>query len=287
MLMNTAGPRARARIEIIEPLDRPSDYGGDELLVDLLNRRHATGSGPRIDDELAEALRQGDQQRIDFSLPELRDWFKRQGPDYRVLDEGESEATIPFLFAGAPNVEGAKVTASQEASSATGGELSFKVAGNGLGASAKVTVTSGTTLTSKSGEGQTASVVLPIAWQLRARPSNEDDNWLHTEVASTSDSSEITVGTAPTPVGAKKIHQMKVDTTSGGSEPTEISRAFAVDTSGDFSVGLKIGAIGLDTTLKVSASQSFTTKLVAALPSHMTYEIAWLGGPWGISVVAL
>lgn len=69
-------------------------------------------------------------------------------------------------------------------------------------------------------------------------------------------------------------------------EPLSFGKSYAIEAGGDFTLGFKIDSLGIDTSLKVSAVESSTTTLEANLPSGHLYEVAWLGGPWGVRVTA-
>lgn len=273
----------KVTVERIDPFEEPGSYGGAALLNDLTNIQHVSGDGPVIDQDLVNALERGEYDRADQLLDPVRDWLKRR--DYTVLDEGTVPTPVPFLVAQAPDVAGISVEASQETVGSHGGEFSFTVFGNGLGANAKVSVGSTSTLTAKTKEALVYSVVLPIHWERRADPRNEDINWIVTEVARSSETT-IRAGAGEIPDGIRVLDSIVFDNTNGGAEPFTLGKSYAVEVGSDFTVGLKVDTLGIDTSLKISTTESSTTTLAASLPSGHVYEISWLGGPWGARVTA-
>jgi hypothetical protein len=230
--------------------------------------------------------RAGDDRAEASAAPRgLREWVR--GPDrYRVLRGGEVMAKVPFLAAAAPDVPEVAVSAALTASSGDGEKMSFKVAGTGPGASAKVTLSSRRSIACGPDESLVAYAVLPLLWELRADPGNDDWNWVHTEMLDPGGRAEIVVALAPVGGSPAAVQRERVDHSHGGSRPTEVERSLLVEASSEFSFGVKIDAIGLDASLEVQAEQALEVKLAATLPSRRVYDVAWLAGPWGIRVTA-
>ncbi|WP_395657237.1 hypothetical protein [Nocardioides sp.] len=273
-----------AEVEQIDPLEEPAAYGGERLLADLLALGPDEGHGPEIGPDLVEALRRDDFAAAAPRLRDLRDWFGKSADRYDVLDSGVVGTDVPALTASAADVPGLELVASQEVSHASGGEVSLKVGGSGVGASAKVTISESLKLTCSPGEVLVASVSLPIRWERRATPGNADDNWIHTEIGDVSGPLPIRFRRLDVPLEARALSSLVVDNRAGGSKPAEIAKSFALEAGADFTIGLKVDAIGLDASLKVSAEVSTTTTLEATLPVGHRYEVSWLGGPWGMRV---
>lgn len=270
-----------AQIELFDPLEQPSDYGGSALATDLANIEHLEGGGPELTDELVDALEIGDYAAAESLLSPVRDWFDKR--DYQILDEGVVEKFIPFLVAQAPNVDGVSVASSQETTGSAGGEFSFKVFGSGLGASAKITVASGVKLVAKANETLAYSVMVPIHWERRADRRNEDINWVVTEIQDPSQK-RVKTRKSPLPANVSILSSFTSDNTEGGSEPVSLSKSYAVETGSDFTLGLKIESLGIDTSVKVSAAVASKINLEASLPTGYSYTVAWLGSPWGARI---
>jgi hypothetical protein len=281
--LSVGNDNPQANIELIDPLDQPAAYGGPELLTDLMNVSRVEGSGPVLDPALSRALRQGDYAEVEDLLPDVRKWF-RDKDRYKVLDDGHEVVKVPTLAVAAPDVADVEVTASEELSSGVGRELSFKIAGNGLGASAKLTASSGQTLTCTRNESLIAYYLVPIRWELRSQPDNEDNNWVHTEIAGHLESCELVVEGWQAPGRATVLQQTLINNSAGSSKPLQVSKGLVIDVGADFTLGFKIDAIGLDASVKIVAEESFETKLTAALPKGHAYSVAWMSGPWGVVV---
>lgn len=270
-----------AQIELFDPLEQPSDYGGSALATDLANIEHLEGAGPDLSDELVDALQSENYAAAEGLLSPVRDWFEKR--EYRILDEGVEEKFIPFLVAQAPDVEGVSVASSQEATGSVGGEFSFKVFGSGLGASAKITVASGVKLVAKRSETLAYSVMVPIHWERRADRRNEDINWVVTEVQNPKQK-RVKTRKSPLPANVSILSSFISDNTEGGREPVDLSKSYAVESGSDFALGFKVESLGIDTSVKVSAAVASKINLEASLPTGHSYTVAWLGSPWGARI---
>lgn len=275
-----------ADVQYIEPLEEPEAYGGADLLADLRHVGQIEGEGPQVAPSLAEALHRNDYTAAESYLPEIRDWFKERQDRYVVLDSGVTSADVPILTATAGEVAGLELVVSQEVARGVGGEVPLKVGGTGIGASAKITISDSLKLTCSTGESLAASISLPIRWERRAHPDNEDYNWLHIEIERGAGSVPIRFAELEADTEARALDTLSVDNRNGGAKAAAVSKSYSLETGSDFSIGLKIDAIGLDASLKVATEVSLTTKLEATLPAEHRYQVTWLGGPWGVRVTA-
>lgn len=128
---------------------------------------------------------------------------------------------------------------------------------------------------------------MPVAWKLRARPDNEDCNWLFTRILRGRESWPIRISRLPEMPKARVLSTARVDLRSGGAKPVRQEKKYTLETGAESALGLKIDAIGLDTSLKVTAEASMSIALEATLPSKHSWEVAWLAGPLGARVITI
>lgn len=203
------------------------------------------------------------------------------GGAYEVLDEGRSEVLVPFLTCGAPNVDGIVVSAKRSSSKGIGGEFSFKISGNGVGATGKVTVTTTDQLKCGSGQVKTAYVHVPVFWQTRSPQDNPDYSWMHVEVDRKSGRSPAVVSVRDGAPDARVVDSALVKNQTSG-EPFQTEKGYDLDGSASFTVGFKNDL--LDVSLTVTAEMNETVTLSAVLPGPADYRVSWLKGPSGVRV---
>jgi hypothetical protein len=276
-------PDLYAQVEYIDPLEHPVEYGGAELLADLRNLAHVEGDGPPLHPDLASALRNSDLKSAQKHIAPVREWLSRPGR-YRVIATGTLDAPVPMLAVAAPDVADVELTATQSAASSANGEVSLKIAGTGMGASVKLTITDTVALTCARGEELAAYVVVPLYWERRSMPDNEDYNWMYVGIRNGRKSFPIVIRKPGHALHVPPLNVLTVDNRGGGSRPAALSKSYALEMGSDFTFGLKVETVGIDTSLKISANRSLTTELKALLPSGHEYQVAWLGGPWGVQV---
>ena len=287
--MNTLLRPGEATIEIIDPFEQPLRYGAG-LLTSQLSDLPSNVSRPPLDvaafDHAAEA---GDDATARELLLRVKDWLHHE-PPFDILDSGSGEVEIPFLAAAAPDVDGATATASQTTSATVGGEVSFKVFGIGPSADAKITVSSGYTMKCARAEAMVVYVPVPILWQWRAQQGNHDyGTWLHIEPVkrSSSDPAKIKEALVPDLGHPLVTGRLQIDLRNSCTLPGTPTYSYTVKGGIGFTVGFKAESIGIESSVTVSMEREVEIKLQPELPSRHQYEIQWLSGPPGVSVIAL
>jgi hypothetical protein len=222
--------------------------------------------------------------QFEFDTPPVPgdQWSPLESTRFQVLDAGRDVVLVPFLTCRAGPVEGLTASAKRATSAGVGGEFSFKLAGNGLGATAKVTITTSDQLSCASGQMKTAYVHVPVLWEQRAPEDNDDISWLHLELDPDGTiGREITVrsDTPPTSV----ISTVKV-TNESGAGTYDLAQEHTIEAGMSFTVGFSNDL--LDASLKIFSETSDTVSLTASLPAGV-FKVSWVGGPAGAAIEKL
>jgi hypothetical protein len=276
-----------ATVELVHPFEDPISY--DTSRLDAQMRDLAARSGaelPELDSlSLASAAAANDRASAAYLLRPLKDWLRRD-PPYDILEADKGDVDVPFLLAGAPEVEQIEVEAALTTTKGHGGTLEFKVAGTGPSADAKLTVSSGYSIKPGPGEVLIAVVTLPVLWEKRAFKGDPDKGvWLHIEPSDTR-KAPIAVRSVASLPDYLTADWLDIDNTLAGVNPAEVTRSYAVEANLGFSIGFKADAVGLDATLSAKAEHTMTVELTANLPRGHRYRVSWLGAPAGVAVSA-
>ena len=280
----TLRPQGRATVTYVDPLETPLDFGVDRFRPSMSDGSPMPTVVERQLRELDEAAGARDEVAARSAARDRGHWWGDR-ERYEVLGSGEGHVDVPALVAASPPGADAEVTTSFSKSDAHGGGLEFKIAGNGLSADAKVTITDTSEITAGNGETQVLFVSLPVAWE--ARLVTHDGQYEAVRqlvvwprrVDGPLELAVRVVDKAPVLVIQKSF---VVDLRDAGTKPTSFERDVSIEASGGFSLGFK--AFGMDATLSVTRESSLEVKMSAKLPSGSEYQIDWLGAPPGVRV---
>jgi hypothetical protein len=274
-----------ATVSFVDPLETPFDFGVDRFRPSLSDGSPMPAAVERGLRELHDAAGVQDEAAARSVARDLGHWWGDH-ERYEVLGAGEGHVDVPALVAAAPPGAEAEVTTSFGRADAHGSTLELKVAGNGLSADAKVTVTDTSEITASDGETQVLSVSLPVAWEARlVRRDGQHEPMrqlvvLPRRVDGPLDLAVRVVEHAPVLVVQKSF---VVDLREAGHRASSFKREVSIEASGGFSVGFT--AFGMDATLTVTREASLDVTMCATLPAGIEYQIDWLAAPPGVRVV--